>query len=128
MSSIKLKLNSDTTELLQIASQLCPKPQLSSLNVCGNQISPSVSVRNVAVVVDSYMKFDRQVSSICKVSFFYNRNISRIREYLSVESANLKILVHASITCRLDNGMHCYTDFLNISLQNFTLFCTVLLV
>ena len=41
MSSNKLKLNSDKTELL-IASQFCPKPQLSSLNVCGDQINPSV--------------------------------------------------------------------------------------
>ena len=70
MSSNKLKLNSDKTELLIIASQFCPKPQLSSLNVCGDQISPSVSVRNIGVVFDSHMKFERQVSSICKVSFF----------------------------------------------------------
>ena len=102
MSAIKLKLNSDKTELLLIASQLCPKLQLSSLNVCGAQISPSVSVRNNSVVFYSYMKFERKLSSICKVSFFHNRNISRIRKHLSVENA--KILVHAFITCRLDNG------------------------
>ena len=68
MSVNKLKLNSDKTELLSIASQFCPKPQLSSLSVCGDQISPSVLVRNVGVVFDSHMKFERQVSSICKVS------------------------------------------------------------
>ena len=65
MFSNKLKLNSDKTELLLIASQFCPKPQLSSLNVCGDQISPSVSVRNVGVVFDSHMKFEGQVCSIC---------------------------------------------------------------
>ena len=42
MSLNKLKLNSDKTELLLTASQFCPKPQLSSLNVCGDRISPSV--------------------------------------------------------------------------------------
>lgn len=99
-SANKLKLNK--TELLTIASQFGPKPQLSSLNVCGDQISPSVSVRNVGVVFDSHMKFERQVSSICKVSFFHIRNLSRIRKYLSVE--NTKLLVHAFVTCRLDNG------------------------
>ena len=36
MSSNKLKLNSDKTELLLIASQFCPKPQLLSLNVWGS--------------------------------------------------------------------------------------------
>ena len=35
MSSNKLKLNSDKTEQLLIASQFCPKPQLLSLNVWG---------------------------------------------------------------------------------------------
>ena len=98
MSANKLKLNSDKTELLIIASQFGPKPQLSSLNICGDQISPSVSVRNVGVVFGSYMKFERQVSSICKVSFFHIHNISRIRKYLSEE--NTKILVHAFVTCR----------------------------
>ena len=59
-----LKLNSDKTKLLLIASQFCSKPQLSSLNVCGDQISPSVSIINVGVVFDSHMKFEGQVSSI----------------------------------------------------------------
>ena len=102
MSANKLKLNSDKTELLIIASQFGPKPHLSSLNVCGDQISPSLSARNVGVVFDSHMKFERQVSSICKVSFFHIRNISPIRKYLSEE--NTKILFHAFVTCRLDNG------------------------
>ena len=102
MSSNKLKLNSDKTELLLIASQFCPKPQLSSLNVCGDQISPSVSVRNVGVGFDSHIKFEGQVSSICKASFFHIRNISRIRKYLSKE--NSKIVVHVFVTCRLDNA------------------------
>ena len=65
MSANKSKLNSDKTELLLIASQFCPKPQLSSLNVCADQISPSVLVRNVGVVFDSHMKFEGQVFSIC---------------------------------------------------------------
>ena len=64
----------------------------------------TVSIKNVSVVFDSHMKFEGQVSSICtcKASFFHIRNISRIRKYLSVE--NIKTLVHAFVTCRLDNG------------------------
>jgi len=37
-----------------------------------------------------------------KYPFFITAIISRIRKYLSVESA--KILVHAFVTCRVDNG------------------------
>jgi len=102
MSSNNLRLKSDKTELLLIASQFFPKPQLSSINVCGDQNSPSVSVGNVGVVFDSHMKFEGQVSSICKASFFHIRNISRKRKYMSMETT--KILVHAFVTCRLDNG------------------------
>ena len=59
------------------------------------------SVRNVGVIFCCHMKFEGQVSNICKASFFHIRNISRIRKYLSME--NTKILVHAFVTCRLDN-------------------------
>ena len=68
----------------------------------GDQIGPSVSVRNISVVFYSHMEFEGQVSSMCKATFFRIRNTSRIRKYLRVE--NIKILVHAFITCRLYNG------------------------
>ena len=44
---------------------------------------------------------ERQVSAVCKSAFFHIRNISRIRKFLSVSST--KALVHAFVTCRLDN-------------------------
>ena len=102
MSSNKLKLNSDKTELLLIASRFRPRPHFPLLNICGDQIRASASARNIGVIFDSYMNFECQVSSVCKASFFHIRNVSRIRKYLSVEST--KILVHAFVTCRLDNG------------------------
>ena len=54
------------------------------------------------MVFDSHMRFEGQVSSIFNASIFKIRNISRIRKYLSVEST--ETLVHAFVTCRLDNG------------------------
>ena len=66
------------------------------------QEKDSVSITNVSVVFDSHMKFEGQVSSICKASFFHIRDTPRIRKYLSVE--NTRTLVHAFVTCRLDNG------------------------
>ena len=102
MSSNKLKFNSDKTKLLLIASRFRPRPHFPPLNICGDQIRASVSARNIGVIFDSYKNFECQVSSVCKASFFHIRNVSRIRKYLSVEST--KILVHAFVTCRLDNG------------------------
>ena len=85
---MKLKLNSDKTELLLIASRFRPRPHFPPLNICGDQIRASVSARNIGVIFDSYMNFECQVSSVCKASFFHIRNVSRIRKYLSVESTN----------------------------------------
>ena len=87
------------------------------------QEKDSVSITNVSVVFDSHMKFEGQVSSICKASFFHIRNTSRIQKCLSVE--NTRTLVYASPVGWI-MGMHCCTDFLNISLQNFKLFWIVL--
>ena len=47
------------------------------------------------------MNFEKQVATICKSAFYHLRNILRIRKYLSVENA--KTLIHAFVTCRLDN-------------------------
>ena len=51
--------------------------------------------------MDDKINFEKQVASICKSSFYYIRNIARIRRFLSEEST--KVLVHAFVTCRLDN-------------------------
>ena len=44
-------------------------------------------------------KFEKQIAAICKTSFFHIRQIARIRRF----DESVKILVHAFVTCRLDN-------------------------
>ena len=101
MSSNKLKLNADKTELLIIGSKFRPGPEIQFVNIGTESIKPSREARNIGVMFDDTMNFEKQVAAICKSSFYYLRNISRIRKHLSVEST--KILIHAFITCRLDN-------------------------
>ena len=50
---------------------------------------------------DQTASLDGHVKSVCKSALFHLRNIAKIREYLNVEST--KSLVHAFVTCRLDN-------------------------
>lgn len=101
MAANKLMLNTDKTELLLIGSQFGPKFRISDVNVGNNRIVPSESARNIGVIFDSNMDYKRHISAICKSCFYHIRNLSRIRKYLSVD--NIKILVHAFITCKLDN-------------------------
>ena len=51
--------------------------------------------------MDQTASLDGHVKSVCKSALFHFRNIAKIREYLNVEST--KSLVHAFVTCRLDN-------------------------
>ena len=62
---------------------------------------PSTSERNVGVIFDSAMSMVPHVNNICKSSFYHLRNISRIRKFISVSTAEK--LVHAFVTSRLDN-------------------------
>ena len=102
MSLNKLKLNGDKTELLVIGSRNLSASQLSSFKaIDGSVIRPSHFARNIGVIFENKLNMERQVSAICKSAFFHIRNISRIRKILSVSSA--KALVHAFVTCRLDN-------------------------
>ena len=102
MSLNKLKLNGDKTELLVIGSGNLSASKLPSFTAIGGSvIQLSHSVRNIGVIFDNKLNMERQVSAICKSAFFHIRNISRIRKFLSVSST--KALVHAFVTCRLDN-------------------------
>ena len=100
MASNNLKHNNDKTELLVISSKYqLRKPSLDGISVGEYRISPSDSARNIGVVFDQIASL--HVKSVCKSALFHLRNIAKIREYLTVEST--KSLVHAFVTCRIDN-------------------------
>ena len=102
MSLKKLQLNGDKTKLLVIGSWHRPVSRLLSFTaVDGYTIKPSQFASNIGVIFDNKLNMDRQVTAICKSTFFHIRNISRIRTFLSDE--NTRMLVHAFVMCRLDN-------------------------
>ena len=97
----KLKLNRGKTELLIVSAQHRPLPLIDCVDVSGEQIKPSPSVRNIGVIFDKHVSLERHVTSTCKTCFFHLKNISRIRDCLSL--AGTEKLVHAFITSKLDN-------------------------
>jgi len=71
--------------------------------VSGEQIEPSPSARNIGVIFDEHMSLEKHVTSTCKACFSHLRNISMIRDCLSI--ADTEKLVHAFITSiKLDNA------------------------
>lgn len=100
MYSKKLKLDSDKLELPGISSCYQPRPLLASLKISSSIAQSSASDCNLGVVFYNSLTFEKH-GAVCKSAFYHLRRIAKIR-YLSEESTIA--LIHAFMTCRLDNG------------------------
>ncbi len=66
----------------------------------GCSVNSSSSTRNLGVLFNSYLSFEKHVSSICKTAFFHLKNISKLRPMLSM--SNAEKIINAFMTSRLD--------------------------
>ena len=77
-----LQLNADKTEILLVSTkpglQTCNIDYLSIANL---QVSPASSVKNLGVMLDSFLKMEGHVNAVSKSAFFHLRNIARIRQF-----------------------------------------------
>ena len=113
MSSNKLKLNENKTEVIILAKK--NQPSFSQLSIGNTSVSSSSNVRNLGVSLDKELNMQSQVTSVCKSAYFHLKNIARVRKYLTVAAA--ESLVHAFITSRIDycNSLLCGISNLVIS-------------
>lgn len=84
-----LKLNSDKTELLIFHAKHRPAPPLDCMNIGDLAILSSKSCMNISVTFDSYMNFDEHIKNICRIAFYYIRNIAKFRKCLSYDTAKI---------------------------------------
>ena len=101
MTSNKLKLNTDKTDVIPVGSTTT----LSMINcqsaTIGNcTILFQSSVRYLGVEIDRTLSMQKHIGKICQAAFLELRRISTLRPYLS-ESATAR-LVNACITSRID--------------------------
>ncbi len=89
------------TELQTSVAQLRILYELSSLlkRSC-REFRAIVNLMFTAVILDSNLSFENHISNVTKTAFFHLRNISKLRNMLSVSDAEK--LVHAFMTSRLD--------------------------
>ncbi|KAK0151915.1 hypothetical protein N1851_006719 [Merluccius polli] len=92
-----LNLNDNKTEIIMFG---CNPSDLPA-NFLG-PLTPNVrsSAKNLGVTFDSNFRFNKQVSTVVKNSFFYLRTLSKVKGYLS--RRDLEIVIHALINSRLD--------------------------
>jgi hypothetical protein len=100
----KLQLNTGKTDVLVASSARSRKfkPVPSPLDICDEPITPSPFVKNLGVIVDSYLNMERQVNTVCRNAYYHLRRISRIRKFLDVAACNQ--LVCALVIPHLDYG------------------------
>ena len=98
----KLKKKKDSkTEFIVFRSPQA-KQDLSGLSVivCDSITQQSSNVRNLEIIFDQFLSFDAYISSVCRSTHFYLRNIGIIRHLLSQNAIAQHI--HALISIRLD--------------------------
>ena len=102
MSSNRLKLNGDKTELTVFAKPRVDtriRPVLPSLNIEDVLIVPQSECKNLGSYFDTKLSMDVHISQYCKASNFHIKNIYSIRKYL--DPSTTESLVHAFVTSRL---------------------------
>lgn len=95
-----MKLNNDKTEFLLHHAQHRPTPPLDSIYAANELIKVSDSARNIGVVFDRTLCFEKQITTVCQSAFYHLRNLSCVRKYLSHDTT--KVLVHAFVTSKID--------------------------
>ena len=103
MTQHRLKLNDDKTEALLIHtsrsfSSSTQKP--TSILVCASSIPFSSSAQNLGFILSDDMTMDAHISHMCRSAYIALRQISSIRQYLSLQAT--KTLVCSLVLSRLD--------------------------
>lgn len=106
MTNNFLQLNEDKTEVLILG---CPADSSPALKAQLGPLSKNVckQIKNLGVIFDSSLFFDKQISAVIRGSFFHLRSIAKLKNILS--SKDLEVAIHAFVTSRLDycNSLYC---------------------
>ena len=94
-----LKLNDSKTEMMVISSKFRPSVHLDHIKIGESSISPSETVRNLGVIMDSNYTMVSHINYKIQESFLKIRELSYYRRYLTDESS--KTAVHVTCPCHI---------------------------
>ena len=106
MEKYKLKMNNDKTEIILYGTtQQLAKVDLSGINVGGCYAKCVDHVRDLGVLFDANLNFDRHIRKKCQIAYSQLKNLRSIRYYLSQKST--EDLVHGLVHSHIDfcNGL-----------------------
>ena len=99
MTNNDFKVNAGKTEIVYFTPQKRPYSG-PFLNIVSDSDKPTNIVESLGVQLDQCMTMESQVNAVTKSVYFHTRNISKIRKYLTLNSA--KTLVQSLVISRLD--------------------------
>ena len=111
MTTNKLKLNDDKTEVLLIHSQRKKLPDSTpkSITIGQSEITFSVQARNLGVTITDTLSLDKHITNTCRSAYNELRKIASIRHLLTFEAT--KSLTCSLVLSKLD---YCNSLLLNI--------------
>lgn len=100
-----LFLNENKTEIILFGSTV--NPQAATFDWGRLSAFRSSRVRNLGVILDESLNFDKQISSVISSSFYQLRLLSKVKPFLNHKT--LEMAVNAFISSRLDycNSLYC---------------------
>ncbi len=100
-----LKLNENKTEVIVFGPS--DNSQTTCIDLGSLSVFSSSRVRNLCVLLDESLHFDKHISSVIGSSFYQLRLLSKMKPFLNHKT--LEMAVHAFITSRLDycNSLYC---------------------
>ena len=115
MSNNFLMLNENKTEAILFG----PPNKTAIIAASLGSFTCKSHVKDLGVILDSSLKFDRQINAVVKGAFFQLRQISKIKPFLS--RLDLEKVIHALISSRLDYCNSLYSGITSASLNRLQL-------
>uniref|UniRef100_A0A3B3DTS3 Reverse transcriptase domain-containing protein n=3 Tax=Oryzias melastigma TaxID=30732 RepID=A0A3B3DTS3_ORYME len=112
-----LQLNKNKTEVIVFGAKekrLDVTTELQSI-----QLKTTNQARNLGVVIDTDLNFDKHIKAVTKSAYYHLKNISRIKDLMSKQ--DLEKLVHAFIFSRLDYCNSVFTGLPKKSIRKLQL-------
>ena len=108
-------LNDNKTEVILFG----PTQKTATISTSLGPLVCKPDVKNLGVILDSSLKFDRQINAVVKGAFFQLRQIAKIKNLLS--RPDLEKVIHALISNRLDYCNSLYSGITCASLSRLQL-------
>ena len=115
MSTNKLKLNPDKTEILLTGNERQRSKYLSMfpIELLSVETYPDKSARNLGVIFDKNFNFRSHISAICSSCIYYIQDLRRIHPHLDLDSA--KLLANVLVSSRFE-----YCNYFCLGLPKLT--------